>query len=303
MVRDIDDLRARAAGALEKYAAVQAKIAAKENGPSAGDLYVFKGSAAVGIEWALILQHPDDGSLWFMVPLDQNPMVGTWDVAVAESSEGGPGTLRCSRGIWVHKDDLWIGARSGFLEQWYVDKAKDRLAEIVNPERDPKRIRSDVDFDPEYEDWIDEVTAAAERLEAQLRAEPEVISIADFNTAWTASLPSRSYQAADMSMLVAESSGLGSPPAKEESPSPGHLLATQLPGTLVGIREGTAIFLLYFPTGSEPAPKVQLFTEGAEQEVTWNALPDGASKSVENLSTENTVLHLPDGTKKLLSSG
>ena len=303
MVRDLEDFQARAIGALEKWKTAQAKIAARDSLPAAGDIYVFSATAEIGVEWVIVLQHLDDTALWFMVPFDQNPMAGTWDVPVAESSEAGPGTLRCGRGIWIHVDDIGAGSRSGFLEQWYVDKARSRLAELVNPDHGPVKTRPEVDFDPDYQEWMDEVTAAAERLEFQLRAEPEVISIAGFNTAWLDKLPPRPNQAADRPRLVAESSGLASPADKEPSPQPGHVLAEQLPGTLVAIREGEAVSLLYFPAGTEVDPKVKFFADDTEKPVTWREMPDGAKNSAETFSTAQVELRLPDGTKKLLSHG
>lgn len=174
MVRDISDLRERAVGSLEHFAAVRAKVDARGSEFSVGDLFVFEGSAALGIEWALISQvlacsSERDGLWWFVVPLDQNSMVGTWDVPVSGSSEGGPGTLRCGCGIWLHESDFMVGSRSGFLEERCVDEVSGRLAELVNPECVPAKIRADVDSDVDYEEWICEVRMAAECLEARLK--------------------------------------------------------------------------------------------------------------------------------------
>lgn len=300
MVRDLEDLQARSNGALEKWKLAQAKIAERDSLPAAGDLYVFSATAEIGLEWAVILPHVDDTNLWFIVPFDQNSMAGTWDVAVSESSEAGAGTLRCGRGIWIHVDDLVIGARSGFLETYYVDKARSRLAELVDPNRDVVKTRPEIDFNPDYVEWMDEVTAAAERLEAELRAEPEVISVAVFSTAWTSALPSRSFQAAHGAMLVAESSGLAALPTSQIPALPGYLMAQELPGTLVAIRDGALIRLLYYPAKTEDAPAVVFFSGDDVKSVNWQLQLDGVSISTDEFSAENTILRLPDGTKKLL---
>ncbi len=300
MVRDLEDFRARSKGALEKWKASQAKIKERDVLPAAGDIYIFSATAEIGVEWVIVLQHIDDVALWFMVPFDQNPMAGTWDVPVAESSEAGPGTLRCSRGIWIHVDDIGIGSRSGFLELRYVERAKAKLAAIVDPNSDHVKARHEVDFDPDYEEWINEISAAAERLEAQLRAEPEVISVADFNTAWTSFLPSRSFQAADMSMLVAESSGLAAGTNDQVSDSaPGQVIATNLPGTLVALLDGNSIRLLYLLGDEKSAPTILAGSSELQKTVAWRVLPGGVIESTEAFADRPLVIHLPCGTKEI----
>jgi len=304
MVRDFDDFRAQANGAIEKWKAAQARIAERDSLPAAGDIYVFSATAEIGLEWVIVLQHAEDDALWFMVPFDQNPMAGTWDISVSESSTAGPGTLRCGRGIWIHIDDLTIGSRSGFLELWYIDKARARLASMVAPAIDASDCRPEVDFDPDYQEWLDEVTTAAEHLEAKLRAAPEVVSILHFSDAWTSSLPSRWCQAkVDAPMLVAETSGLAAGPKEPVSPLPGEIIAVSLPGNLVAVFDGIAVRLLYYPQGSEQSPNLQFSVGDAAQSITWRILPDRVSESIEALSPMHTVVHLPDGSKKMLSNG
>ncbi len=303
MVRDPQDFRARTRGALEKFKTTEAKIAERGPSPAVGDLYVFSATAELGVEWAIVTQHVDDASLWFIVPFDQNSMAGTWDVVVTESSEGGPGTLRCGRGIWIQAEDLAIASRSGFLESWYIEKAKSRLAAMVAADCDDQFSQPEVDDDPDYQEWLDEVTAAAERLESQLREEPEVISVAAFGTNWAETLRPKSYQASDSPMLVAESSGLGSLPEQKFNPSPGYLMAERLPGKLVAVHDGAVVRLHYYPAGIEIAPEMKTSSEGVVKPVVWRVLPDGVAESAEGFSANRIVVHLPSGSKKLLSFG
>ena len=303
MLRDPEDFRARRLGALEKFKATEVKIAERGALPVAGDLYVFSATAELGVEWAIVVQHVDDAALWFIVPFDQNSMAGTWDVVVTESSEGGPGTLRCGRGIWIHAEDLTIGLRSGFLESWYIEKAKSRLAAMVAADCDDPFVRPEVDDDPDYQEWLDEVTAAAERLESQLRDEPEVISVASFGITWAETLRSKSYHATDSPMLVAESSGLGSLPEQKIDPLPGYLMAERLPGKLVAVHDGAVVRLLYYRAGNENAPEMKTSSEGVVKPVVWRVLPDGVAESAEGFTANGTVVHLPVGTKKVLSFG
>jgi len=303
MVRDPEDFRVRTLGALEKLKATEAKIAERGALPTVGDLYVFSATAKLGVEWAIVMQHVDDASLWFIVPFDQNSTAGTWDVVVSESSEGGPGTLRCGRGIWIQAEDLAIASRSGFLESWYIEKAKSRLAVMVAADSDDQFSQPEVDDDPDYQEWLDEVNAAAERLESQLREVPDVISVAAFGTHWAEMLRSKSYHAGDMSMLVAESSGLGSLPEQKINPLPGYLMAERLPGKLVAVHDGAVVRLLYYPAGYENAPEMKTSSEGVVKPVFWRVLPDGVAESAEGFSANRTVVHLPSGTKKVLSFG
>ena len=138
--------------------------------PVRGDRYIFAHHALkIGIEWACIKKHHDDKDLWFMMPFDRNPLVGTWDIAISKFSEAGAGTLRCGRGIWKHVDDI---SRSGKLmrhqlETEYVNEAAERLSAMVN-DLVPTAHRPDVDELPEYQNWLDVVAAAGDFVEFDL---------------------------------------------------------------------------------------------------------------------------------------
>lgn len=165
-MRDMEDLKLRANAAIEKVNRAQERIARCNQEPSAGDVYVFAETAALGIEWVAVLRNVDDPSIWFCLPMDMNPMVGTDDVPVPESSDAGSATIRCGRGLWMHQYFLATsGARSGFLESRYVDKARAIMSAMVTGQCYSIKVRSDVDFDPDYEEWIQDVTVAACRLE------------------------------------------------------------------------------------------------------------------------------------------
>ena len=166
MANESEDLQAQIAGALRKCARTQAQIARAALTPAPGDLYAFSITAAEGIEGAGILRHRDDDALWFLIPYDQSPLVGTWDVATSPDSEAGPGVPRCGYGIWAYADDLRIGERSGFLRAEDVWQARLRLAAMVGGDEKliatcseatrseatrSEAMRSAVDDDPDYE--------------------------------------------------------------------------------------------------------------------------------------------------------
>ena len=165
-MRDMNDLRLRAQAALEKFRNTRQKIEQCHRGLQAGDVFVFAETAEAGIEWVTILRHVDDPSLWFCLPMDMSPMIGTDDVEVTEASDVGPAAIRCGSGLWMHEDFVTAsGDRSGFLESRYVRKAANILRAMVTGDDTGIKVRRDVDDDPDYQEWMEDVTVAANRLE------------------------------------------------------------------------------------------------------------------------------------------
>lgn len=176
MAKDLDDLKVQLDAVLEKCFRTRTRIGQSAVTPAPGDLYMFPVTAAEGIEWAVVLRHRDDPEIWFIVPYDQYPLYGTWDVATSPESDAGPGTLRCGRGIWAYAEDMVIGERSGFLEPEDVLQARLRLGVMVGGDEKLIPMRPEVDDDPDYEEWMDELARAACRLEMSLRERRNVKS-------------------------------------------------------------------------------------------------------------------------------
>lgn len=166
-MRDMNKLKARAAAALDKFKRNQTRIAECNRGPEAGDEYVFAETAGAGVLWVVVLSHKDDPELLYCLPGDMSPMIGTHDVQVPEECEAGPGTIRCGLGLWLSRAFITAaGARSGFHEDRHVDQTLIRLSAMVTGTDDARiDLRPEIDHDPDYHEWIDEVTAAACRLE------------------------------------------------------------------------------------------------------------------------------------------
>jgi hypothetical protein len=281
MPRDVEDLQAQLGAALEKYTRSTARISATPAGPVPGDLYAFAATAADGVEWAVLQRHSQDSSLWFLVPYDQEPLVGTWDVGTSPDSDAEPGVLRCGYGIWAHVEDMLIGERSGFLGSEEVREARIRLAAMVDGNEERVRIRSEIDDDPDYEAWTGELARAAERLEEALRAALPTISVSSFRTDWmsAAGVPVRRPAA-----LAAAGTGLGAAPATPIRPLPGAVISDGMPGALVAVNGETGLRLLYLPGESESVPKVRVMVKGSETVVRWREMPDRTSESIESLN-------------------
>lgn len=299
MARDADDLRPQIDDALKKWANVEARIARASDLPAAVDVYTFADTAAEGIEWAVVLHHADDPSLWFLVPFDQNPLVGTWDVATSEHSEAGPGTLRCGRGIWVHADDVLVGERSGFLEANDIRAARLRLEAMLAGDVGRVTFRAEVDDDPDYLEWLDEVTHAAQRLEIQLQAPVPIISLADFKSDWPTA-PGIQWNRPPA--LAADSGGLAAGPDHEIPPLPGIVISSDLPGVLVAVREPDGVRLLYHPAAGESPPTVRIKSNASPFVVVWRPVPGCGSESVAVLDPSTSpILFLRRGLRRVLS--
>jgi hypothetical protein len=299
MVKNMENLKAEISAAVEKLERNKRKIAEAPDLPAKGDIYTFAATAGLGIEWAVVRQHIDDAALWFIIPLDQNPYAGTWDVAVSEFSEAGAGTLRCGRGIWIHADDIDKGSRSGFIEPDYVDEATQRLAAMVQGEVNSHIHRPDVDEDPEYQEWMEEVTAAAEKLEHQLLSEPEVFSLADFSTAWTEAPGIRSNQP---TALAAASDGLGAGPEEEIEPLPAIVIAKDLPGVLTAVNEGDGLRIQYHPVAENESVAVSDISKSSARPVEWRRCPDGVIESTELIDFDADIKLCVDGTELIIKS-
>lgn len=300
MVRDEVDIRARLQAALRKWQAVQERQQACDQlAAAAGDVYVFPATAAAGIEWVCVLPHVDDDQLWFMIPLDQHPLAGTWDIAVPESSDAGPGTLRCGRGIWVHAADLTGVVRSGFLESAYVNAARQRIAAMVSDSEEVQSVRAEVDDDPDYEDWLAEVTAAAEALEMLLRAEtPAVIRVSQFTSDWQSAPPLRT--AARSAHLTADPAGLSAAPEEPLPALPGMVLAAEVPGVLAAVQYDNGLRFLYFPAAGEVPPLLEVRDADGWRLMSWRVLPDGVHETTADVSGAETDVRWPGGSRRIV---
>ena len=301
MTRDVNDIRAQVDAARQHIAGATA-WAAEASGPAkVGELYTFAATASLGVEWLAVLQNVDDEGLLYLVPFDQNSMVGTWDVSVSEFSTSGEGTLRCGRGFWLHVDDFASAKRSALIEPAIVDAARAKLDQMVTGDR-VAESGFEIDDDPDYRQWIDEISAAADQLEAQLKRpaetgqSPDIISIMQFDRGWVSEPGIRSRQ---VRPLAADSDGLVAGPSEEAGVPPGRVLATGMPGTLVVMLESMGLRLHYHPSDREDGPSVGV--DGVA--VQWRTLPDGIIESLQLISLGQSVsVELPAGDIVTLSS-
>ena len=291
MPKDFDDLRLLIEAALNKASQTRERLEQADDEPNRGDLYTYPETARDGIEWALIMQNHDDDRLWFAVPFDQTSLVGTWDVEVCELSDSGPGTLRCGQGIWIHTDDLPRSARSGFVSDRDIHQARVRLAAMVGDAVDIP-LRHNIDDDPDYLEWMDEVAKAAERLETKFQEPVRNFKLSDFREEWS---QATGIVAATSLSLAADTGGLGAGPSDVIPPLNGTVLAEQLPGVLVALKRGEEVRLLYKAAGAEDLPTVGVEIEDTEQQIGWRALSDDVHESIQAIAASECVSILVNG--------
>jgi len=133
-----------------------------------GDLFLFSMPDPPPVKWCVVLSHSEDPSLWFVVPGDEFSLVGTRDVAVPASAENGPLNLRCACGLWVHHDDFQLPNRIGRIDGDFVEQVRDHLTRMLHNDLPTAEFLVDTDTDPDYLDWMEELSAGVSEFEAQL---------------------------------------------------------------------------------------------------------------------------------------
>ncbi|MFC1848621.1 hypothetical protein ACFL27_00290 [candidate division CSSED10-310 bacterium] len=159
------DLQQEINTTIDRYNILQQLLEQKEvQSPSSGDLYMYPGPEASAIQWIVIMTHPDEAKLSYLVPVDENPLVGMMDIPLSGDARCGPLSLRCSLGVWVHQVDLKRAHLVGFLDPEYVQLARRTIADALSNTLNINTQQLTVDDDPEYEEWMNFVESAATEL-------------------------------------------------------------------------------------------------------------------------------------------
>lgn len=180
-----ENLRQLATKIETKRVQKEKKLSARSQQPQAGDIFIFDIPETIGLQWVVLMPHPDNEQLLFTIPADDNPMVGSTDIALSENTTCGPLTLRCGCGVWIHKTDFDINDRVGILEDWYLKCAIDTIKQISNDTLQSSVRQTENDADLNYEEWMSEVVSsgqiALENTLQELSSETtDVIQLTDF---------------------------------------------------------------------------------------------------------------------------
>jgi hypothetical protein len=141
-------------------------------GPAPGDLYVFGTPVDAAIEWLVVRPHPDDPALVLLVPVDDFPLVGRSDVRLKPEFIDRPLTVRCGEAGWVPASACLEGLRVGAVPGEAVAIVRRKLAALARGSVPDEPGATRVDVDPEYAEWLGQVTLAREAIER--RVEPIV---------------------------------------------------------------------------------------------------------------------------------
>ncbi len=146
--------------AWQRSSAARVEIDERRGQPAApGDLFVLAESAEGAVEWAVLARDPEG---WLLaVPADANVLVGSADVVCVQ--DGVPLTLRCAFAVRLAAGRFERGRRSGAVAPADVERALTRCSALDRGERVGSVLEHEVDQDPEYLDWVEEVLEPARR--------------------------------------------------------------------------------------------------------------------------------------------
>ncbi len=148
--------------AFERRAAERAAATTRGSEPPApGDLYVLECAVGGGVEWVVMAIDPAAEQGVLAVPADGGSLAGTGDIEIPETSSGGPLTLRCRFAAWLGAEHFESRARIGGLDADGLARARRRWSEIESGGWAGSILAREVDEDPDYQDWIDQVVAPA----------------------------------------------------------------------------------------------------------------------------------------------
>ncbi len=150
----------RMASSLERSARLEEELQARQGEPPApGDLFVLRATADLPVEWAL-LERGSGGKL-LAVLADAGPPAGTNDVEVPADAPGGPLSLRCQLSLQLDAALFKPELRSGVIAQETVAEALQRVRQIESGALEGSPLAEEVDADPEYQDWVRDVSEPA----------------------------------------------------------------------------------------------------------------------------------------------
>jgi len=152
--------------------------------PQPGDLFVLAATADLPVEWAILDRRPGKAAGELLaVPADTRALAGSADVEVPAELSGGPLSLRCRFGVWLDATLFEPELRSGALTPDIVAEALQRFRRLEAGDLEASPLAEEVDADPEYADWIQEVPERARTLAAAAR--PAVAQRSSPAVSWT----------------------------------------------------------------------------------------------------------------------
>ena len=125
-----------------------------------GELVLFPETAGHPVEWAVLGRDPAHPGQVLVIPADTNTKAGTADVEA--TGYVSPLTLRCAFGVWIPEARAAAAPRAeGSLSPEDVSAAKHLWEATERGEPVGSLLAEEVDADPDYRDWIEDVIVPA----------------------------------------------------------------------------------------------------------------------------------------------
>ena len=158
------ELVAESLRALDRYEQKQEALAGESaRPPTQGDVYVLEPTRDFHLEWVLVANDPADPDRFLAVPADGNFLAGSADVELPDYSAVGSLRLRCRFATWIDATLLKPELRVGVLGSDEVSRARQKWIEVGDGGVADPVLAREVDDDPEYKDWVEDVLIPARR--------------------------------------------------------------------------------------------------------------------------------------------
>lgn len=263
----INEMWARLEAAHARDRARQATPAVPARAAELGDVYLWPPPNALGLDWVVVSDHPNDAELVFVVPADGHPLSGLADVAVRDAGSE-PLYLRCGRGLWVRRADLPPERRYRALGPHHLRRAQEKVRQIAAGPLGGASSAWEDEANPDYHAWMTEVTEAVLEYPGRTRREPLALTRADFRSIEQFRTPQTEAPA------LAAADGLTPAAERDRDDRVAYLLPAPGSGELLLVLEGSGVRVVFRSLESAAAPPVfAADAEGEWREADWSFTP------------------------------
>jgi hypothetical protein len=241
-------------------------------GPAPGELYLFPTPVEAAIEWLVVRFHVDDTNIVLLAPADDFPLAGQCDVALWPEFLDRPLTVRCGESCWsdaaLCREDLRVGT----IADEAVSEVRRVIAALARGNIADDPVRENVEADPEYMAWHDQVSCARQALEDRAEfesaaAEGRVLKLAELSDRPPA------WLAAETNLALAASPGGGLMADLAESPSSTALRWAEVPlqtgGALLLAADSGGVRVGWQGAKDAAPPQLSGFGSAGKQVAAW----------------------------------
>ncbi len=131
-----------------------------------GDVLLEPTTSDLAVEWVVIDRRETPASL-LLIPADDDPLIGSRDLATRDTQATGPLVLRCGFGLWLSPDRLHAADTCNQLEEGCTAAARRIWEELESGVHKTSLALKEADLDPLYQDRSRfELAEARRRLSA-----------------------------------------------------------------------------------------------------------------------------------------